>query len=121
RPTPSWPPMSFLDLYHGRGAFEGTLADEDAEGDPGGSGPLVFALPGGAGALAGGLAMGLVWQWVWSGNGSGTYASPSGGAWPTSRCARLRGCPRRSPRLHLWRCHPTSLPRSTARGSGGSG
>src|SRR5262249_24505354 len=23
-----------LDLYHGRGAFEGTLADEDVEGDP---------------------------------------------------------------------------------------
>ncbi len=46
-----------LDLYHGRGAFEGTLADEDVEGDP--DRWCSFA------ALGQELWQ-VVWQWVWN-------------------------------------------------------
>jgi hypothetical protein len=46
-----------LDLYHGRGAFEGTLADEDVEGDPdrwcsySAHGQELWQ---------------VIWQWVWN-------------------------------------------------------
>jgi hypothetical protein len=46
-----------LDLYHGRGAFEGTLADEDVEGDPdrwcsfNAHGQELWQ---------------VIWQWVWN-------------------------------------------------------
>jgi hypothetical protein len=46
-----------LDLYHGRGAFEGTLADEDAEGDPD---RWCSYSP------AGQELWQVVWQWVWN-------------------------------------------------------
>jgi hypothetical protein len=56
------PPEGFgaadvLDLYHGRGAFEGTLADEDVEGDPdrwcsySAHGQELWQ---------------VIWQWVWN-------------------------------------------------------
>lgn len=58
----SLPPAGFraidvLDLYHGRGACEGTLADEDVEGDPGRW--CSFAALGQELWQAG-------WQWVWN-------------------------------------------------------
>ncbi len=46
-----------LDLYHGRGAFEGTLADEDVEGDPD---RWCSYSP------AGQELWQVVWQWVWN-------------------------------------------------------
>jgi hypothetical protein len=46
-----------LDLYHGRGAFEGTLADEDIEGDPD---RWCSHSP------AGQELWQVVWQWVWN-------------------------------------------------------
>jgi len=46
-----------LDLYHGRGAFEGTLADEDREGDPD---RWCSYLPDGQELWQ------VVWQWVWN-------------------------------------------------------
>ena len=56
------PPAGFLatdvlDLYHGRGAFEGTLADEDVEGDPD---RWCSYSP------AGQELWQVVWQWVWN-------------------------------------------------------
>jgi hypothetical protein len=56
------PPDGFLatdilDLYHGRGAFEGTLADEDVEGDPD---RWCSYSP------AGQELWQVVWQWVWN-------------------------------------------------------
>ncbi|MGO8949916.1 MAG: hypothetical protein ACLQUY_20120 [Ktedonobacterales bacterium] len=46
-----------LDLYQGRGAFEGTLADEDQEGDPDRWCSLT---------TAGQEFWQIVWQWVWN-------------------------------------------------------
>ena len=46
-----------LDLYQGRGAFEGTLADEDLEGDPDRWCSLT---------PCGQEVWQLVWQWVWN-------------------------------------------------------
>jgi hypothetical protein len=46
-----------LDLYHSRGAFEGTLADEDVEGDPD---RWCSYSP------AGQELWQVVWQWVWN-------------------------------------------------------
>jgi hypothetical protein len=46
-----------LDLYQGRGAFEGTLADEDREGDPDRWCSLT---------PCGQEVWQLVWQWVWN-------------------------------------------------------
>jgi hypothetical protein len=46
-----------LDLYHGRGAFEGTLADEDVEGDP--DRWCSFS-------PAGQELWQVMWQWVWN-------------------------------------------------------
>jgi hypothetical protein len=56
------PPDGFLatdvlDLYQGRGAFEGTLADEDQEGDPDRWCSLT---------AAGQEFWQIVWQWVWN-------------------------------------------------------
>jgi hypothetical protein len=56
------PPDGFLatdvlDLYQGRGAFEGTLADEDQEGDPDRWCSLT---------TAGQEFWQIVWQWVWN-------------------------------------------------------
>jgi len=56
------PPDGFLatdvlDLSHGRGAFEGTLADEDQEGDPDRWCSLT---------AAGQEFWQIVWQWVWN-------------------------------------------------------
>lgn len=56
------PPDGFLatdvlDLYQGRGAFEGTLADEDQEGDP--DRWCSFTAPGQE-------FWQIVWQWVWN-------------------------------------------------------
>jgi hypothetical protein len=56
------PPEGFLatdvlDLYQGRGAFEGTLADEDQEGDPDRWCSLT---------PCGQEVWQLVWQWVWN-------------------------------------------------------
>jgi len=46
-----------LDLYHGRGAFEGTLADEDVEGDP----------DRWCSYTAHGQELWqVIWQWVWN-------------------------------------------------------
>jgi len=58
----SLPPEGFhatdiLDLYHGRGAFEGTLADEDVEGDPDRWCSY---------AACGQEAWQIIWQWVWN-------------------------------------------------------
>jgi hypothetical protein len=58
----SLPPDGFLatdvlDLYQGRGAFEGTLADEDREGDPDRWCSL---------SAAGQEFWQIVWQWVWN-------------------------------------------------------
>lgn len=58
----SLPPDGFhaadvLDLYHGRGAFEGTLADEDWEGDP--DRWCSYAAQGQE-------LWQVVWQWVWN-------------------------------------------------------
>lgn len=56
------PPEGFLaadllDLYHGRGALEGTLADEDIEGDP----------DRWCSHAAGGQEFGqVIWQWIWN-------------------------------------------------------
>jgi hypothetical protein len=46
-----------LDLYQGRGAFEGTLADEDREGDPDRWCSL---------SACGQEVWHIVWQWVWN-------------------------------------------------------
>jgi Transposase DDE domain len=46
-----------LDLYHGRGAFEGTLADEDVEGDP--DRWCSYAAHGQE-------LWQVIWQWVWN-------------------------------------------------------
>ncbi len=46
-----------LDLYQGRGAFEGTLADEDREGDPDRWCSL---------SASGQEVWQIVWQWVWN-------------------------------------------------------
>jgi hypothetical protein len=56
------PPDGFLatdvlDLYQGRGAFEGTLADEDREGDPDRWCSL---------SASGQEFWQIVWQWVWN-------------------------------------------------------
>jgi hypothetical protein len=56
------PPEGFLatdivDLYQGRGAFEGTLADEDQEGNPDRRCSL---------AACGQEVWQIVWQWVWN-------------------------------------------------------
>jgi hypothetical protein len=56
------PPEGFLatdllDLYHGRGAFEGTLADEDTEGDPD---RWCSHAPHGQELWQ------IVWQWIWN-------------------------------------------------------
>lgn len=56
------PPEGFLatdvlDLYQGRGAFEGTLADEDREGDPDRWCSL---------SASGQECWQIVWQWVWN-------------------------------------------------------
>src|SRR5271166_2338192 len=56
------PPEGFLatdvlDLYQGRGAFEGTLADEDREGDPDRWCSL---------SPSGQECWQIVWQWVWN-------------------------------------------------------
>ncbi|MGO8950326.1 MAG: hypothetical protein ACLQUY_22235 [Ktedonobacterales bacterium] len=56
------PPEGFLatdvlDLYQGRGAFEGTLADEDQEGDPDRWCSL---------SPCGQEFWQIVWQWVWN-------------------------------------------------------
>jgi hypothetical protein len=56
------PPEGFLatdvlDLYQGRGAFEGTLADEDREGDPDRWCSL---------SASGQELWQIVWQWVWN-------------------------------------------------------
>jgi len=56
------PPDGFLatdilDLYHGRGAFAGTLADEDVEGDPDRWRPY---------SPVGQELWQVVWQWIWN-------------------------------------------------------
>jgi hypothetical protein len=56
-PTDGFPASDVLDLYHGRGAFEGTLADEDVEGDPD---RWCSYSP------AGQELWQVVWQWVWN-------------------------------------------------------
>ncbi len=48
-----------LDLYHGRGAFEGTLADEDVEGDPDRWCSYT------ANTANGQELWQVIWQWVW--------------------------------------------------------
>jgi hypothetical protein len=56
-PTDGFLATDVLDLYHGRGAFEGTLADEDVEGDPDrwcSHSPVGQEL------------WQVVWQWVWN-------------------------------------------------------
>jgi hypothetical protein len=52
-----WLATDVLDLYQGRGAFEGTLADEDREGDPDRWCSLT---------ACGQEFWQLVWQWVWN-------------------------------------------------------
>ncbi len=49
--------VDLLDLYHGRGAFEGTLADEDVEGDPD---------RWCSHAADGQELWQVIWQWIWN-------------------------------------------------------
>jgi hypothetical protein len=56
-PSESFLATDVLDLYQGRGAFEGTLADEDREGDPD---RWCSLTPGGQEFWH------IIWQWVWN-------------------------------------------------------